>query len=165
MESIEEKYIQACDENANALFRYSLFKVSDRDLAKDLVQETFLRAWNHVAGGGTVDNFKAFFYRILGNIIIDQYRKKKTVSLDSLTDAGFDIRVDEGGRVADMIDGKMAIEVIQRIPEKYREVIFMKYVQDMTNQEIAAFLKETENSISVKLHRGIKKIKEIFKEE
>jgi RNA polymerase sigma-70 factor (ECF subfamily) len=165
MDSIEEKFIQACDANADALFRYSLFKVSDRDLAKDLVQETFLRAWNHVAQGGSVDNFKAFFYRVLGNIIIDQYRKKKAISLDSLTDTGFDIKVDEGGRIADMIDGKMALEVIGQIPEKYREVIFMKYVQDMTNQEIAEFLKETENSISVKLHRGIKKIKEIFKEE
>ncbi len=165
MDSIEEKFIQACDANADALFRYSLFKVSDRDLAKDLVQETFLRAWNHVAQGESVDNFKAFFYRVLGNIIIDQYRKKKAISLDSLTDTGFDIKVDEGGRIADMIDGKMALEVIGRIPEKYREVIFMKYVQDMTNQEIAEFLKETENSISVKLHRGIKKIKEIFKEE
>ncbi len=161
----EENFIRACEVHADALFRYSLFKVSDRDLAKDLVQETFLRVWNHVAEGGEVVNFKAFFYRILGNMIIDEYRKKKAISLESLTEDGFDIRVEEEGRIADQIDGAIALRVLSQIPEKYREVIFMKYVQDFSNKEIADMLGESENSISVKLHRGIKKIKEIFKEE
>ncbi|MFN4181117.1 MAG: RNA polymerase sigma factor [Candidatus Paceibacteria bacterium] len=161
----EENFIRACEVHADALFRYSLFKVSDRDLAKDLVQETFLRAWNHVAEGKEIDNFKAFFYRVLGNMIIDEYRKKKTVSLESMTEDGFDIRVDEEERIADQIDGAIALEVLSKIPEKYREVIFMKYVQDFSNKEIAEMLGDSENAISVKIHRGIKKINEIFNEE
>lgn len=165
MKGIEDNFIEACDQHADALFRYSLFKVSDRDLAKDLVQETFFRAWNHVAQGGVVDNFKAFFYRVLGNIIIDEYRKKKPVSLEILTESGFEIGVDEGGRIVDQIDGRLALETLRRIPEKYREVIYLKYVEDLTNQEIASMLGETDNAVSVKLHRGIKKIKEIFKNE
>ncbi|MFM7088840.1 MAG: RNA polymerase sigma factor [Candidatus Paceibacterota bacterium] len=161
----EENFIRACEVHADPLFRYSLFKVSDRDLAKDLVQETFLRAWNHVAEGKEIDNFKAFFYRVLGNMIIDEYRKKKTISLESMTEDGFDIRVDEEGKIADQIDGAIALRVLGKIPEKYREVMFMKYVQDFSNKEIAELLDESENSISVKIHRGIKKIKEIFNEE
>ncbi len=162
MKSLRENFIEACDQYADALFRYSLFKVSDRELAKDIVQETFLRAWNHVDRGGSVDNFKAFFYRILGNIIIDEYRKKKPISLDSLMEDGFEVRSDEGGRIADRIDGEIALGVLQRIPEKYREVIYMKYIEDFSNTEIAQMLGETENSVSVKLHRGLKKIKEIL---
>ena len=161
----DENFIKAAEEYSDGLFRYAFFKLSDRELAKDVAQETLVRSWNHLAKGGEVQNFKAFFYRILNNIIIDEYRKKKAISLDRLREDGFDPKTDIHEKIESKIDGEMAVKMLGAISEKYKEVIFMKYVEGFSNKEIAEMLDVTENSVSVKLHRGLKKIKSIFEQK
>ena len=60
------------------------FKVSNRELGEDLVQQTFMKTWIYLTKGGEVKNMKAFLYHILNNLIIDEYRKKKAFSLNFL---------------------------------------------------------------------------------
>ncbi len=160
--SIKNEFIKACEEHADALFRYGLYKTSDREVAKDLVQDTYIKTWSFIAKGEIVENYKLFFYRTLSNLIIDEYRKKKTFSLDALSEAGFEIPVDERSRVEQKLDGEIAIKMLEQIPEMYRDILYMKFVEDMSTHEIAIALGESENSISVKIHRGIKKITAIF---
>lgn len=160
--SMEEQFVKSCEECADALFRYSFFKVSDRELAKDLVQETYLRTWNYLSRGQAVENLRAFFYRTLSNLIIDEYRKNKPLSLDKLFDDGFDLKTEELERLENQLDGEKAIAMLGRIGKMYQDVIFLKYVEDLSNGEIAKALGESENAVAVKIHRGLKKIKEIF---
>ena len=159
---MEERFIKACEENADALFRYSFFKVSDRELAKDLVQETFMRTWNYIAQGHEIENLRAFFYRTLTNLIIDEYRKNKPLSLDKLFEGGFDLKAEELEGLENRLDGEMALKILDKIGRPYADVIYLKYVEDLSNGEIAKALGETENGVAVKIHRGLKKIKEIF---
>ena len=79
MESREEKlFLEAFDTHADSLFRHACFRLSDRERARDLVQDTFLKAWDYLRGGGEIQNIKSFLYRILHNLIIDEYRKKSS---------------------------------------------------------------------------------------
>ncbi len=162
--STEDQFIKACEEHSDALFRYCSFKISDREIAKDLVQETFMKTWSYLSKGQEIENIRAFFYKTLGNLIVDQYRKKKTVSLDKLSETGFDPSFDDKENLENKIDGQKAIGLLSQIPEAYREAIFMRYVEDMTLKEISEITGEHENTIAVKVHRGLKKVKKIFNE-
>lgn len=159
---LKTKFEEVCRDNADALFRYCYFKVSDRELAKDLVQEAYFRTWNCLGKGEKIDNIRAFLYKVLNNLVIDEYRKKKAISLEQMAENGFDPAFNDRESIEDKIDGKMAVEMLQFIPESYQEVIFMRYVEDMSLKEISEIVGETENAISVRVHRGLKKIKEMF---
>ena len=165
MQAYEEKFKEAYDLHVDALFKYCSFKVSDRELAKDLVQETFMKTWSYVAGGGQVDSMKPFLFRTLGNLIIDHYRKKKSVSLDALAEDGFDPGEDETEALFDSLDGKRAAELIKDLPEEYSEVIFMRYIEEMSLDDIAAATGLTKNAATVRVHRGLQKLKTLFEHE
>lgn len=159
---LEAEFIKACEDYSDDLFRFCYFKISDREMAKDFVQETYLRTWNYMIRGNKVHNIRALFYKILGNLIVDQYRKKKTVSLENLTEFGFEPGFSDLANLENKIDGEKAIKILSQLPENYKEVIFMRYVQDMSLREISEITGESENIIAVKVHRGLKKIKKIF---
>lgn len=162
MEDEMRDFLRGYEEHADALFRYCLYKTSDREHAMDLVQETFMKTWHYMEQGGKVVNLKAFLYKALNNLIIDGYRKRKTVSLDALEDGGFDPVDERSVSEEDVIDGKRAIELLQRLPTEYRDAVFMRYVGGLDLSEIAEITGETENAISVRIHRGIKKLKALY---
>ena len=80
MEDTKNNFIKAYEQHVDALFHYCLFNISDREVAKDIVHDAFAKTWNYIVKGGHIDNMKAFLYKIIKNLIIDYYRKKKTLS-------------------------------------------------------------------------------------
>ena len=91
---------------------HAFFRVNDRALSQDLVQDTFMKTWKYLVKGGKVDVMKAFLYHILNNLIVDEYRKRKTVSLDKLLENGFEPSTASSGRLIDVLDGKTAFVFI-----------------------------------------------------
>ncbi len=103
---------QAYGDFNQLLLKRSHFKVRDDALAEDLVQITFQKAWVYFVKFGKIESMKAFLFHILNNLIIDQYRKKKAVSLDSMVDLGFQVSADDSDRLFNSIDGKKATLLI-----------------------------------------------------
>jgi DNA-directed RNA polymerase specialized sigma24 family protein len=95
-------------------------------------------------------------------LIIDEYRRKKTNSLDTLLDKGFEPSTGNTDALTNFLDGKKAIILIQRLPEMYRQVMRMRHVQDLSLNEISLITGQTKNAITVKLHRGLEKLKIIY---
>lgn len=160
----EAQFLQSYKEHTDALFRYCYFKTLNREEAKDMLQDTFIKTWEYIRNGGEVLNMKAFLYRTAHNIVIDHYRKKKPVSLDNLFDQGFDTS-GGGETVQDLenkIDGAQALKLLDKIPEAYRDVVFMRYVDGLDIKEIAEIVGESPNNISVKIHRGIEKLRKLY---
>lgn len=159
---IMKQFVKAYDELSDAIFRHCWFRIGDRERAKDLMQDTFTKSWQYIAEGATVNNLKSFLYRVANNLIIDEYRKKKELSLDRLQEQGFDPGVDDRHKTENTIDARFAINTINQLDEKYREVILMRYIDDLAPKEIAEIVGESENNISVRIHRGLKQLKEIL---
>lgn len=153
------------DAHADALFRFAYYKLSDREKAKDVVQDTFVKVWEYLSGEGEVQNIKALLYRIATNAIIDNYRKKKELSLDSLVDEGFDPGDQHGAHAAiiDESEADIVIKSIHSLEEDERALLLMRYIDGLTVKEIATVTGQRENTVSVKIHRAVKLLKDILK--
>lgn len=155
---------------SDAIFRFCLFKLSNRELAKDITQETFLKTWSYLSGGGEIKGLKVFLYATANHLIIDEYRKKSRQlkvfdSLDRLEEAGFDPGFDDTDSWIDKFDGERAMELINQLPKLYKDVLFMRYVEDLSLEEIHQVTGESDNTISVRIHRGIEKLRKIINKQ
>lgn len=160
----EKAFLEAYEQYGDAIFRHCYFRVSDREKAKDLVQETFSRAWQFIASGHEVQNMKAYMYQIANNLIIDYYRKKKDISLDGLQEDGFDPGFDDREHLENFIAGKEALGMLESLDDAYRGVVIMRYVDDVPIQDIAVIMGVSENVVSVRLHRALKKLRGMFEQ-
>jgi len=147
---------------AKGLNLRAYFKIHDHARGEDLVQDTFTKTWVYLVKGGKIDTMKAFLYHILNNLIVDEYRKHKTSSLDFLLEKGFEPSTGGAGRLINTLDGAGAMILIARLPEKYQKVMRMKYVQELTLGEMALITGLTKNALAVQLHRGLEKLKALY---
>jgi RNA polymerase sigma-70 factor (ECF subfamily) len=147
---------------AKGLGLHALFKIHDRAIGEDLVQETFIKTWSYLVRGGKIEIMKAFLYHVLNNLIVDEYRKHKTTSLDVLLKMGFEPSDGRSGRLFNILDGKMALLLIQRLPLTYQAVMRMRYVQDLSLNEISLLTGQTKNTVAVQAHRGLEKLKLLY---
>jgi len=168
----EHAFQESFETYSDALFRHALFRLSDRERALDITQEAFLKAWDYVVAGNEITQYKSFLYRILNNLIIDEYRKKRSVSLDEILEddersATVEMKLSEGSLMqfeSDLDDQVLAERIRARIPELpdgYRAVITLRFVEGLSNGEIAEALELSENVVAVRLHRGIYKLREL----
>lgn len=154
----DEEFQKAYEAYSDAIFRHCYFRVFDRERGKDTMQETFVRAWNYMSEGKKVDNMRAFLYRIANNLIVDDIRKKKEVSLDEMQEKGWDPGYDGLPEMQRKVEEGKVFDTLKRVPKDYREVIVMRYVDGLTPAEIAGILGESANTVSVRLHRGLKQL-------
>jgi len=155
----ESEFLKAYEDYNDAIFRYCLFQTSNREKAIDMTQDTFSKTWEYMALGHDIDNIRAFLYKTAKNMIIDARRKKKAMSLDDLMNDGFDAPFDDQDAHLARLDGEKAAALVGDLDENYREVLTLRYVEDLSITEISNMLEESENTISVRIHRGLEKLK------
>lgn len=141
---------------------YSYFKVNNHSLSDDLVQDTFIKTWSYLVRGGKIIMMKSFLYHVLNGLIIDEYRKKKPVSLDVIIENGYEPSDPDAQIKMDMFDGKIAILLMEKLPQKYKGVMKMKYVQGLTLKEMSLLTGQTKNTVAVQIHRGIEMLKALY---
>lgn len=157
-----EAFLSAYDSYADAIFRHCYFRVYDRERARELMQECFMKTWEYISSGKQVANIRAFLYRVANNLVIDSSRKKKESSLDELMEQGFDVAQTKVTDAVIIAEAAHALDRIKEIDDQYREVIVMRYVDGLTPKEIAHILNETENAVSVRIHRGMKALRKLL---
>lgn len=153
-------FLEAYDAYADSIFRFALGKTSDRDLAHDLTQETYTKVWEYCAKGNVIEQWRPFLFRTVRNMIIDHYRKKRHTSLEALAeDEGFE---PEDPATASQIDDAEAHRVhraILALPDPSKEVLLLRFIEDMPVKEIALILNCSENVVSVRIHRGLAQLR------
>lgn len=156
---LEEEFLSAYDMYADAIFRHCYFRVFDRERGKDLMQETFMRAWEYISKGEKILNMRAFLYRIANNLIVDEARKKKESSLEKLQEDGFDPSTDDTGHWKNRIDRDIVLQSLGSIDEHYRSILIMRFINDLSPSEIAEITGESANTVSVRIYRGLKQLR------
>ena len=165
-DKIEKVFMESYEEFSDAIFRYTLFQTSNRQTAIDISQDTFIKTWQYLQKGQEIENIRAFLYRVAKNLIIDHRRKKKSYSLDEMTEYGVDFRTDED-LVEDQqkeFEKQKVLKTIDNVDEKYREILILRYVEEMSIKEIGEVMDKSQNHVSVMIHRGIEKLKKLLKD-
>lgn len=142
-----------------SVFNYIYFTVRNRELAEDIFQETFIKAIVTIKQGRYTENgkFRAWISRIAHNLIIDHFRQEKNENTVSNDETPVDLLNNP-----DLCDGtiedylvKMQItsdirKLVSYLPDNQREVLEMRYYQDLSFKEIA---EQTGVSINTALGR------------
>lgn len=133
--------------NQSKLFSYILFVVRDEDKANDLFQETFVKVITKLHRGRYVDSgkFGAWIMRIAHNVIMDWYREQRSRNLIEPTDEN-DLSNLSGNEILDSnvenryVNDQIMVDVknmMNMLPPTQREVVFMRFYQDLSFKEIA----------------------------
>jgi len=172
MREIERSFTQAYEDYSDELFRHCSMRLSDRERALELTQEAFLKTWDYIQKGEEVRDLRPFLYRTLRHLIIDEYRRKKSVSLEKIAEKE-DMPVenllptDETNTLeaaVERFEGVRTLKALEELPEPYREALTLRYVEGLTPREISEIVDESENVVSVRVHRALKKLKEKLEE-
>ena len=161
------------ERNQSKLFSYILFVVRDREQANDLFQETFVKIITKLQEGKytTTGKFGAWIMRIAHNVIMDWYRSKrsdKTVEQGNDNDLSkfspadlLDLNV-ENRYVNDQVMSDVK-KIMNLLPATQREVVFMRFYQDLSFQEIAELTNVSINTALGRMRYAILNMRRIAK--
>jgi RNA polymerase sigma-70 factor (ECF subfamily) len=146
------------------LYNLGYRMMGNRTEAEDVAQEAFLRAYANLSKYNPNHKFSTWIYRIATNLCIDRMRKKKAdFSLDAELDGveGGDMysRLPSPERTPEqqLVRTETQEEVqaaIAALPENYRAAVILKYLHDMSLQEIADILEVPVSTVKTRIHRG-----------
>lgn len=155
---------------ADALYRFALKLVADTDEAKDLLQETFLKAYRFFDYYEIGTNAKAWLFRILKNTFINDYRKKSKqphkVDYKEVEEyykeeaAAVDLR---NKSVQDAIGDEVA-NAVNELPVEFRTIIILCDLEEFTYEEMAKILDIPIGTVRSRLHRARNMLKIKLKE-
>lgn len=155
----------------DSLYNFGFYLTNDEDEAKDLLQETYLRAYKYINYYQKGTNAKAWLLRILKNTFINDYRKKskKPVHLsfedfytgDESEDTGF---IDLRQEVFDSLIGDEVTKALNGLPVDYRLIILLCDIEGFKYEEIAKIIDVPIGTVRSRLHRARNMLKEKLKD-
>ncbi|MFC7372837.1 RNA polymerase sigma factor SigW [Fictibacillus iocasae] len=161
------------------LFKDKIFQLcyrmtGNRHEAEDLAQEAFLRAYMNIEKYNGEYKFSTWLFRIATNLCIDRLRKKKPdYSLDA------EVPGTDGANMYSQLSSKeplpeetitesekrMELQAeILKLPEKYRTAILLKYMEDMSLEEISQAMDIPVPTVKTRIHRGREALKKVFQQ-
>lgn len=167
------KQVLKGDQNAYTdivnLYQHKLYQICYRMLgnkqeAEDIAQEAFVRAYINLHSYDQKRKFSTWLYRIATNLCIDRIRKKKpdyyldaevagTEGLDMYSQIASSEKLPEETVEQMELQDRIQYE-ISRLPDKYRSVIVLKYMEELSLQEISEILDMPLGTVKTRIHRG-----------
>jgi RNA polymerase sigma-70 factor (ECF subfamily) len=167
----KEAFSKCYDLYVEKIFRHVYYRTMSKELAEDITAEVFKKTWEYlIEPQNQIKNLKAFLYRTALNLIVDYYRNKESHNI--FIDEEIKNRVgDSGQSIAEInkkidkkIELKMVLNAMEKISPEYKEILILRYIDDLSIKEIAKLKEKTENAIYVALHRALKELQKILKE-
>lgn len=154
---------------SDKIYRYVYLNINDPYLAEDITSEVFLRIWKNWKRIEK-DFMQALLYKTAKNIIIDNYRKHgnaKKVSLENIVEQGLEPSYDQDliEKINNDDNIKKINEAIMVLPDNLKDVLVLRFINDLSAKEAAQILDTTEVNIRVLQFRALKKLKEAIKNE
>ncbi|WP_313805258.1 RNA polymerase sigma factor SigW [Cytobacillus sp.] len=160
----QDAYAEVVEIYGEKVFHICYRMLGNRHEAEDIAQEAFLRAYVNIHSFNINLKFSSWLYRIATNLCIDRIRKKKPDYYLDAEVAGTDgltmysqIASDTSLPEED-VESLELQETIQReiskLPEKYRTVIVLKYIEELSLNEISKILDLPLGTVKTRIHRG-----------
>lgn len=144
------------------IYRYVFYRVSDEE-AEDIVENVFLKVWENIKKYRFKEgkSFSAWVFRIAHNLIVDHYRTAKEKGFDEL-----DLNIADEKRehnpvktVENVINQKFLKIALAKLKHPYQDVIIYKFINELSNSEIAEVLGKSEGSLRVLQFRALALLK------
>ena len=160
LEALIERYQQR-------LYRYLLFLTGNGALAEDLFQETWVRVLERGHQYNPKNKFESWLFTISRNLVIDASRHKKIASLEEMgdpeTEQSYDPPDDRAQSVLQMLvtrENEKAIQLsLLKIAPYYREVLLLRFHEELPLEEIASVLATPISTVKSRLYRGLEALK------
>ena len=180
-QELVKRYVSGCNEAFDCileryqdrLYQYIFFSVRNSDLADDIFQETFIKAIVNLRQGSYTESgrFYSWLTRIAHNLIIDQYRQESNISMvshdDYVGDNLSDENLSESYAEAELVNEQTLRDVkrlMEHLPENQREVVFMRYYQDLSFKEIADITGVSINTSLGRMRYAVMNMRKMAKE-
>lgn len=150
------------------LFRYLVYLAGNRTLAEDLFQETWLRVLERGRQYDGKSPFETWLFAIARHLLIDTLRRKSPASLDALRDPAEGAALWEppaaDPSAYELLAGReqeaqMAVAVAG-VPAVYREVLMLRFQEDLGLEEIAAVVGAPLSTVKSRLYRGLSALRQ-----
>lgn len=164
---------QLVERHQQKAYRIAFDFSRDREEAKDLSQEAFLRAFTHLKAFDGRSSFYTWFYRILVNVCLDHRRRSRRTAAEPYDENAESApeRIvqdsDLSGLDRNVIAGQIFHRVgaaLDRLPAKQRTAFILKNHQGLSIREIAGMMKSAEGTVKVHLHRAVKALRQALAE-
>jgi RNA polymerase sigma-70 factor, ECF subfamily len=149
------------------LLRYLLFLTGKREVAEDLFQETWVRVLLRGSQYNGKARFDTWLFTIARNLVIDLSRKRTMSSLDEMSEGGederpFEIAMDAPSpleQVQTSEDRALVSEVLLKLDSIYREVLVLRFYEELSLEEIASVTRAPLSTVKSRLYRGLAALK------
>ena len=160
----QRAFAEIVDLYKDKLYHLGYRMTGNRQEAEDVVQETFLRVYRNLDRYDESHKFSTWIYRIATNLCIDRLRKRRSVysldaessdheGLDGYSMLPGDDRTPESELVLSETQ-QMVREAMETLPPKYKSVMVLRYLQDLSLQEISDVLNMPVTTVKTRVHRG-----------
>lgn len=148
------------------IYRFVFLKVTNREEAEDICHQVFLSAWQNIHSYQEVGYpFSSWLYRIARNAVIDFYRtKKQHTDLEDVVDL-IPSDADTSAQTEATLASERVLRAMARLNEDQRELLVMRYVEELDNKEIKSILGKSEGAIRILQFRAIKNLQRVLAEE
>jgi len=175
MQALVEK-VQKGDKNAfgeiyelllDRVYRFIYFRTGNKEDAEDLTETVFIKIWKSIPSYKNKGlPFEAWVFRIARNIVIDHYRTKKPkITLDeNLKDSLPDNKETPEDLLHNEMLKKIILNKMRLLPEAYKEIIILKFIEDKENSEISDILEKPIDQVRVLQSRALKALKALIYE-
>jgi RNA polymerase sigma-70 factor (ECF subfamily) len=145
---------------AVARFLYSAGAAAD-DI-DDLVQESLFRAFRALAGWRRTASFRSWLFTIAGNLLRDEFRRRKGRHVIALDDRDLPDRADPHGELAASEAEQRLRAGVAGLPRLQREVFLLRAQEGVSYDEIATALGTTPGAARVHYHHAVRRLKELI---
>lgn len=150
------------EQHYEAIYQYILFLTTNPAIVDDFVQETFIRFYHMKQ----VQNEKALLIRIARNLVYDHFRRKRLLKWLPLTKADYE---DEAPLPEDLLLRTQEVQelykALAKIKMNYREVIVLRYIEELSVKEVAYYLELSEVQVKNYTAQGLKALRSIMGRE
>jgi len=164
---MKKRFLKAYNDYSPSILRHIYFRVNNQELAEDLTQETFFKAWRYISKKDTeIANLKTFLYKVANNLIIDYYRQKNnkmTVAIDEVSEEFIATESQQEKEADQAFDKKLVEKFLLKLKDDQKQVLLYRYIDDLSILEISKLTGKTKENIRVIIHRGLKALKEQMK--
>ncbi|HZJ41693.1 MAG TPA: RNA polymerase sigma factor [Patescibacteria group bacterium] len=166
-----EAFTKAYDDNVNDIYRFVYYKIGSDEEAKDITSAIFLKTWNHIQNNTleSAKTLRALLYKVARSTIIDYYRANGRTKIISLEDDKNRVDVatyiDEDARIDIQRDIEIVRSKLPLLKEEYKEIIVMRFINELELDEIADITGKSKGNIRVLTHRALKALKDLLLED